>query len=124
RPIAEYHAWLASRIPTSPPDFRIGRKWPFEFGPFMDRFRAAAVFKSDADPDSIAGDVQRHPAVNRIIIWDFADPDDAAREPDTVLQRLGTGWSRAEQKFFARRRYWTWEESEWFCRRQYVKRNG
>jgi 4-amino-4-deoxy-L-arabinose transferase-like glycosyltransferase len=121
RPAGAYSAWLASRMETSPADVRVGKAWPFLYGPLMDRFRAAILLQTYADADRIAEDVSRQPGVYTIIVWEIAPPGEELPTTDPIQEKLGAGWTKSDDERFIFRRYWTWEEITGLRRRQYVK---
>jgi len=121
RPAGAYYAWLASRLETSPELVRIGKSWPFEYGPMMQRFRQDTLVRPYVDADRIAADLKSEPMVWRLIVWDFQQPSQTLVGKDDIAEKLGAGWNLKQSQSSVFRRYWTWEEVFWIRRREYQK---
>jgi hypothetical protein len=119
RPMASYNAAVAGRMQTNPEDFRSGKTWPFEYGPMIERFEKAIVYRPYVAAGDVAADVSKSPELKRVIIWQRTGS--AEPSSDRLLAMLGGKWRLVHENVVHQYWYWTWRPQEYFRRREFVR---
>jgi hypothetical protein len=118
RPMVAYNACLAARMETSPADFRTGKVWPFEYGPMLNRFQDAVVYRPATTPNAVATEIAKSPEVRTIIVWDITG---FAQDSEQYLSRLGPQWHLVSDQSITAWWYWTWQHRFSFRRQQFER---
>lgn len=111
-----YYAVYTGRVPTSPPDFRVGKTWPFVYGPVFERIREQINLRPFPNLESVATDVQHAAGVKHVITWSRLRQIGGDMTPPEMA-----GFRVVSDDVYTSRWGWTWSEQGRLRRTEYVR---